>query len=182
MALGDNKALLAQRNGDGHIRVYVALRVPEDWLGWTRFNFDQPAQVRGECLNLFTEWAPDILELLRASNNLFLPRPLYTFSPQQAWASQPDATLLGDAAHVMPPFTGKGANYAMLDALELADALTNGQFPDIASAIRHYDTTLLARMADAIGDTLSSQDALMAPDAPSSLLAYIAQSQDTCKT
>lgn len=32
LALGDNKGLMAQRNGDGHIRIYIALRVPEDWV------------------------------------------------------------------------------------------------------------------------------------------------------
>jgi 2-polyprenyl-6-methoxyphenol hydroxylase-like FAD-dependent oxidoreductase len=79
--------------------------------------------------------------------------------------------LLGDAAHVMPPFTGKGANYAMLDALELADNLTSDRFA--AAAIHAYDMVMLARMSDAIRETLASQDMVIAADAPSGLVAHI---------
>jgi len=32
LSLGDNKGLLAQRNGDGSVRVYVARRASEHWL------------------------------------------------------------------------------------------------------------------------------------------------------
>ena len=44
--------------------------------------------------------------------------------PDYRWDTQPGLTMLGDASHVMPPYTGKGVNLAMLDALELADALS----------------------------------------------------------
>jgi 2-polyprenyl-6-methoxyphenol hydroxylase-like FAD-dependent oxidoreductase len=41
LATSDDKALIAQRNGDGNIRVYVTLRVPEDWTQRCGLAFEQ---------------------------------------------------------------------------------------------------------------------------------------------
>ena len=52
-------------------------------------------------------------------------------------------TLLGDAAHPMTPYRGLGANLAMLDALDLADALdTEG---DVSSAVALYERKICRR-------------------------------------
>jgi len=175
MAVGDNKALMAQRNGNGDIRVYVALRVPQAWTRHCGLDFGRLAEARAGLLKLFSGWSPRLRAMLEEADDCFVPRPLFTFPPQQIWRSLPNATLLGDAAHVMPPFTGKGANYAMLDAAELADNLTSGCFTDLTAAIRDYEATMLTRMKLAIGETLASQDLMIAPDAPAGLSALVEQ-------
>jgi 2-polyprenyl-6-methoxyphenol hydroxylase-like FAD-dependent oxidoreductase len=169
LATSDDKALIAQRNGDGNIRVYVTLRVPEDWAQRCGLAFNQLDPTRQGLLKIFAGWAPHLCELLKAAE-VFIPRSLYTHPPRQAaWLARSDVTLLGDAAHVMPFFTGKGVNLAMLDAVELADNLTSGKFSDIAQAIRAYETSMFKRMAAAISETLRDQDVFISRDAPAGI-------------
>jgi 2-polyprenyl-6-methoxyphenol hydroxylase-like FAD-dependent oxidoreductase len=169
LATSDDKALVAQRNGDGNIRVYVTLRVPEDWTQRCGFAFDQLDPARQGLLKIFEGWAPHLREMLKAAD-VFIPRALYTHPPRQAaWLARNNVTLLGDAAHVMPFFTGRGVNLAMLDAAELADNLTSGTFSDLGQAIRAYETSMRNRMAVEISDTLADQDVFISRDAPAGI-------------
>lgn len=173
LAVGDNKALMAQRNGDGHLRVYIALRVSEDWVTNGGIDFKLPAKALESLLGLFEGWSPELLNLLCASDDIFLPRPLYTLPANQSWATRPGITILGDAAHVMPPFTGQGANLAMLDAVELAECLTLGGYTTPTEAIRAFEQKMLSRMQEAIHATLASQDLIISPNAPVPLVDAI---------
>lgn len=47
-------------------------------------------------------------------------RPLLKCPSDQHWDPKPKVTLIGDAAHVMPPYSGESVNMAMLDALVLS--------------------------------------------------------------
>jgi FAD-dependent urate hydroxylase len=61
-------------------------------------------------------------------------------------------TLLGDAAHTMPPTLAQGTNQALLDTMVLCKALsdlrngTNGSSADVSRALRWYEKTRRRRV------------------------------------
>jgi len=91
----------------------------------------------------------------------------------QTWEALPDLTILGDAAHLMPPYAGEGVNMAMLDALELSDCLLSDRFGDTRSAIGTYEKQMRARASSTASDTLDSTKALHSPDAISWMIDII---------
>ena len=91
----------------------------------------------------------------------------------QNWEALPNLTMLGDAAHLMPPYAGEGVNMAMLDALELSDCLTNSDAADIRSAIAVYEENMRSRAAEVTEITLVSTAALHAQDAVSYMINVI---------
>lgn len=62
----------------------------------------------------------------------------------QSWHAHPNVTLLGDAAHLMPP-SGEGVNLAMLDALELSECLTADILVNLESSISLYENKMQSR-------------------------------------
>jgi len=105
----------------------------------------------------------------------FMPRPQYHFPLDQTWTTLSNLTMLGDAAHRMPPYAGEGVNQAMQDAFELAENLTCDHFPDIQTAISNYERQMQARAAAITKDTLQNTEILHAEDGLDNLLAMFTE-------
>jgi 2-polyprenyl-6-methoxyphenol hydroxylase-like FAD-dependent oxidoreductase len=127
---GEGLMLWAQRNSGDHIRAYVCMRADEHW---------RPSNA--ELLELCANWHPSLQAFL--AGELF-HRPLYALPVPHGWEHTPGVTLLGDAAHLMPPL-GVGANLAMQDAAELAVAIAEHGVHDGARA---YEAVMLPRSAE----------------------------------
>ena len=96
-------------------------------------------------------------------------RPLLVCPPGQHWEPKPNATLIGDAAHVMPPYAGEGVNMAMLDALELSRFLLSQATS--SDAIAAYEAEMFARMRHMTEDTMVNTEMFYAPNASDRVVA-----------
>ncbi|PHQ51934.1 FAD-dependent oxidoreductase [Streptomyces cinnamoneus] len=160
LAAADSKALLAQRNSNGHLRVYIAFRAPQDWRTAAGLELHDTAAVRAHLLKMFDGWDESLLYLLRHHDGGFVDRPVFVLPVPHTWDHVPGITLLGDAAHLMPP-VGLGANLAMLDGTDLAHALVTES--SIDDAVRAYESRMLPRSAQAAEDCAKALDSLIPP-------------------
>ena len=161
-ALADNKGLIAQLNGDGRVRVYVALRVSEDGLDELGVSFESAIHARAGLLQQFDGWAPELRRLIEVCGDTFIARPIHAMPVGVRWASQPRITLLGDAAHQMSPFAGAGANLAMQDGAALALALVSSRDPAIA--IASYEREMFARVEGPAEESALNLEMCMSED------------------
>ncbi|MCC8979819.1 FAD-dependent oxidoreductase [Bradyrhizobium acaciae] len=143
------RSLMVLRNGNAHLRGYAIFRVPVEWAE-RRFDVASPSAMRDALLGEFAGWADALLDLIRASNDLFALRPIHALPVGHHWTNRPGITLLGDAAHLMSPFGGEGVNAAMLDAAELAEHLTGSS--DWREAVRAYEAEMFVRVAEPAGE------------------------------
>lgn len=165
--LGENKGLMAQRNGDDTIRIYVALRVPEDWP--KSYDFSKPTEIRSMLLEVLSGWQPELLEMLVHSDDIFIPRHIYTLPLEESWTAKEGITVIGDAAHVMTPFAGQGANLAMLDALQLAECITSVGATDLSTlteSIRSFEEIMISRARPFSEESFNNLNAFITDDAP----------------
>lgn len=139
------RGLFAQRNSGGHIRVYIIQQTAFDWITRAGLSTADTEGLRALLRDQFADWSPDLQRLVTENDGAYVDRPLYALPAPHTWEHDPAIALLGDAAHLMPPL-GVGVNLAMLDASELALALTeNARIDD---AIRSYEQTMLPRAGE----------------------------------
>ncbi|MEU1035351.1 NAD(P)/FAD-dependent oxidoreductase [Streptomyces mirabilis] len=139
------RGLFAQRNSGSHMRVYIMQRVPVDWITTNGLRSEDTEGIRAHLLSEYAAWSPQILRMITENDGPYVDRPLFALPVPHTWEHSPSVTLLGDAAHLMPPL-GVGVNLAMLDASELALALVHSS--TIEDAVRSYEKSMLPRSAD----------------------------------
>ncbi|TCV91178.1 2-polyprenyl-6-methoxyphenol hydroxylase-like FAD-dependent oxidoreductase [Luteibacter rhizovicinus] len=170
-ALGDEKGLIAQRNANGHVRVYAALKVPEDWGRESQSAADESKSLRDQLLAEFESWDASLLSLIGPAATHLAFRPLWSLPPGHRWPHQKGITVIGDAAHLMTPFGGEGANLAMLDAAELGLALASGD--DWPRAVEQFEETMWTRAEGAARGALEGLNEAMSIDGRERVLAHM---------
>ncbi|GAA3066519.1 FAD-dependent monooxygenase [Streptomyces goshikiensis] len=171
MALDDNLGIVAQRNSGGHIRIYVGMRTPEDWHRRAGVDLADPRAVRDALLERFADWSPALRSFITDTGTGYVNRPLFALPVPHAWDHTDGVTLLGDAAHLMSPFSGMGANLAMRDGADLARALVDHAALD--DAVTAYEKLLLPRSIEAAEGAADALDSAFAPDSAEQILTHM---------
>ena len=173
-AFGDSKSLIVSSKGDGSLVFYTGVKTGEDWVKRSRLDFTDRTEVLNWFKAEYDGWDVIWQELFVNAAVPFIPRPIYCMPLDQTWAALPNLTMLGDAAHLMPPFAGEGVNMAMLDALELSLVLTGNDFESLQAAIAFYEAAMRSRASEIAQESLDSGEMLHSPGAIS-FMANIGQ-------
>jgi 2-polyprenyl-6-methoxyphenol hydroxylase-like FAD-dependent oxidoreductase len=156
MAYGDGKNILGGQKGNGDLGFYASFKPDENWALDSKLDFSNRTQLLSWFKKEYSEWSSIWYELFDNAIMPAVPRRIYCMPFDQIWESQPNLTLLGDAAHVMPPFAGEGANTSMFDALELSKCLLSDQYPTLQEAIADYEGRMRSRAAKAAKQSLEN--------------------------
>ena len=172
MAFGNKKDILMGQKANGEIGFYASFKTDENWASNSGLDYSDKTQMLEWFKEEYSEWSNIWDELFENAATPFIPRPIHCMPLDQTWESLPNLTILGDAAHVMPPFAGEGANMAMLDALELSDCLCSENFNDIQTAIASYENQMRKRAAVAAQESLENGDRMHSEGALEKMLAF----------
>jgi 2-polyprenyl-6-methoxyphenol hydroxylase-like FAD-dependent oxidoreductase len=162
-AMANSKTLFLSAKGDGSLDFYIGWKVSENWAAESGIDFKNNKQVLEWFKEEFGDWDSMWLELFDYDQTHFVSRPLYGMPLDQYWETQGTITLLGDAAHLLPP-NGEGVNSAMLDALDICENLTSGKFTDIKSAIGNYEKQMFEKFAIEAKETAEMMDWMYSSD------------------
>jgi 2-polyprenyl-6-methoxyphenol hydroxylase-like FAD-dependent oxidoreductase len=170
-ALRGETGMLGHRETDGSLHVYLGFRVPEDWAGTIDFT-DTPA-ARRAVLDRLDGWDDALRGLIAEADTPLTARRINALPAGHAWPRVPGVTLLGDAAHLMSPFAGEGANLAMYDGAQLALAIA-GHPGDTEAALAAYEAGLFPRSGQAARESAQSLEVIFRADSPRGLLDMFA--------
>ncbi|KAE9362722.1 salicylate hydroxylase [Stipitochalara longipes BDJ] len=147
-AMGNRHGVVVQRGSQNSARMYIYFTTPDEQFGVSSgLASETAASVKTTMLRdntLLGQWGPKIKELVTVACDEDLKnnpgekvdiRPVYGLPIGYVWEHNPGATLIGDAAHLMPP-SGGGVNLGMLDAVLLSQAIVKAHEIAGSDAVR----------------------------------------------
>lgn len=172
MAFGNSKCILGGQKSNGDIGFYASFKTDQNWTKDSGLDYSDNKQMLEWFRQHYPEWSTVWNELFENAATPFIPRPIYCMPLDQTWEAMPNLTMLGDTAHVMPPFAGEGVNMAMLDALELSECMTSDEFESIQDAIAHYEISMRKRASAAAKESLDNGELMHSEDALNKMLEF----------
>ena len=110
-------------------------------LPWS-YDFVRPQRPIDVIREYFTGWCGAVDDLLATlTDDDLADSPYPHFRHPIPPPGRGPMTLLGDAAHTMPPTLAQGTNQALLDTMVLCKAIADRRDGDLAKALRWYEKT-----------------------------------------
>lgn len=171
MAFGNEKDILMGQKANGEIGFYASFKAEENWSKSNGLDYTDRHQMLAWFKSKYPEWDNIWIELFENATMPFIPRPIHCMPLDQQWKASANLTIIGDAAHVMPPFAGEGVNMAMLDALELSECLTSNRYRNLLEAIASYEINMRKRAALAAKESIQNGEIMHSKNALNQMLS-----------
>lgn len=174
IAVAPGKGILAHRESNGTLHAYVAFNKPEEWIA--KLDFANPSAVIVRIQEEFSDWAPELRAIITNAETKPVPRAIYALPVGHKWDRVPGVTLAGDAAHLMSPFAGEGANLAMYDGAELAKCIL-AHPGNVELALSAYEEAMFPRAESAAAESDRNSKLFFNEDSPQGVLDLFASFQ-----
>jgi 2-polyprenyl-6-methoxyphenol hydroxylase-like FAD-dependent oxidoreductase len=156
----NGKTIVLSAKGEGSLSFYTITDEPEELTKTSGIDFSNKEHVFTWFKERYFDWSNDWHEIFSTNESYFVVRPQYYFPQDQSWQTIENLTIIGDAAHQTPP-SGDGVNQAMLDALELYEALFSEEFTTVHEAIASFEEKMLNRTSVATEEALQLVEAML---------------------
>lgn len=171
ISLDGQHGFLGHRETDGSLHSYAAVKAAEDWIDG--IDFSRTESAKAAVLENFADWNETLRSLINDADGPIVPRKIHALPVGLRWDHQPGVTLIGDAAHLMSPFAGEGANLALFDGAELARRIVE-QPDDLDAAVRDFEQEMFTRSAELAGQTSAQMELMFSDGAMGKLVALFA--------
>jgi 2-polyprenyl-6-methoxyphenol hydroxylase-like FAD-dependent oxidoreductase len=191
-ALGNRHGVAAQRGSLDSARLYIFISTPDEQYGAKSGLSSKTATYAKQKLleddTLLGQWGAKTKELVTVAcdeESASSPganvdiRPVRGLPIGHAWEHKPSVTLIGDAAHLMPP-SGEGVNIAMLDAMNLTQAIVKARETaagDISSfqrvldpLMKEFEEEMAARAMGEAEQSRQLNESLFSEDGPTAMI------------
>jgi len=165
MTAHQGNLFVANPFNNGALSYGIIFKKPKEWNDGVGIDFQNTENVAEFLLDRLSNWSKEYKELIRATT-FFVGLPTRIFPLGNPWKSNRPLpiTLVGDTAHLMPPFAGQGVNIGLLDALILSENLTNGRFETVKSAIDDYEQQMFVYATEAQTNSTKNEIEMRSPD------------------
>ena len=164
----DSKSMMAHRLGSNNIKLNYWLKEDETYHSEVMKGIGEDEEKLREILReRYAGWLPALRNCIPASSR-FRSRALYELPVGDTWEHRKGFTLIGDSAHLMTPFSGKGANAAMRDALDIANAIADclKSGGNLDAAVKDFEMQMHSRATKVQELTMMHKVHMYAADAP----------------